>query len=247
MTSRLISLQGGVNFRDLGGYPTHDGGYTRRGLIFRSGKLSELTDADRLTLKGLNIKTAFDLRAEREYKTDGMDAVGDGIEVVLMPTTLDEMGIIAKLSTDPDNFRMVDFYLSNFAQRAGYHAELFKAIVKRLANPLIIHCSAGKDRTGIMAALLLRVAGVADEHIITDYAETAQHLVEYGQRFRENFKQYGVSMKPVEELLSSYPETMRALLDLLDREFSNAEGYFMAGGVTAEELADFRQRFVAYL
>lgn len=244
MNQRHIPLQGGYNFRDLGGYPTLDGRQTRRGLIYRSGALSQLTDSDRAILKKLDIRTVFDLREAYEHANEGEDKPGEGVQVIHLPTSIGRQAIRQQLATDPRAFRMVNFYLSSLPERIEYHAELFKQVVSHLDHPLVIHCSAGKDRTGIVAALLLRLARVDDALIIADYAETDQHLAEYSAQWRSIFQGFGMPDFVIDEMLACPPETMARTLDYLDEQFGSAEEYLLRGGVTSEQIEQFKRAFV---
>jgi protein-tyrosine phosphatase len=241
---RIITLEGGYNFRDIGGYPTVDGSHTRHGLIYRSGGLHALTERDQTTLKELGIRTSFDLREPSELQNHGADICGEGIEVVEVPTNLDREAMIQKLTNDPDDFRMVDFYLSSFAPRAAYHAGLFQHILNRLDQPMVIHCSAGKDRTGIIIALLLRVAGVTDEVILEDYARTYELLGRYQERQLKSYMNMDMPANVIQELMGSHPATLQGLLTHLDEQWGSAEAYLKAGGATEDMFADFRARFV---
>jgi protein-tyrosine phosphatase len=244
MNNRFIPLEGGWNFRDIGGYPTLNGGHTRPGLIYRSGSLHHLTEADRQTLQGLGIRTAFDMRQDYEHKSEGPDQVGDSITVIQMPTSIGDTAIRDKVISDPNGFRMRDFYVSALAPRAEYHANLFRQIVVNLDHPLVIHCSAGKDRTGIVIALLLRVAGVDDHTIVTDYTETARHLIGYSTKQAERFRGFGMPENVVREMLACPGINIRAMLDHLDATFGSAENYLIQGGASPEDIERFRLVFI---
>jgi protein-tyrosine phosphatase len=244
LNGRLVPLQGGYNFRHIGGYRGLEGRLTRPGLIYRSGALHQLTAEDLDTLAALNIRAVLDLREDEEKDREGADLLAPGMEYHPRPSTLGREAMIHKLQNDAANFRMVDFYLGSLGPRIQYHAELFQTILKNLDQPLLIHCSAGKDRTGIMVALLLRVAGVAAADILADYAETAQHLGAYHEKQAERFRGYGLPDGAIREMLAAYPETMAATLARIDEGWGSAEGYLMVGGVSAAELAAFREKFL---
>src|SRR5687768_10227104 len=104
---RLIKLQNSHNFRDLGGYPTQDGGETRRGMIYRSDTLCRLNDEDRRVLRDINLRTAFDLREEFDREREGDDQVDEAVRVVRLPTSL---GIEAAIRSG----KVEDFLMRNF-------------------------------------------------------------------------------------------------------------------------------------
>jgi len=243
---KVIALEGGYNFRDLGGYATKDGKHTKYGILYRSGALHKLTNNDHDTLINLSIQCIFDLREATEHDQEGLNVLPEHVELIYMPTTLGRDAMTQELQTDALGFRMKTYYKSSLAPRMTYHADLFKQILQHIESaPVVFHCSAGKDRTGIVAALILRVVGVADEDIIADYAETTEHLADYAKHQGDRFRGYGLPESAVQELLGSAPETMQDFLTFLDSEFGSAEAYLMQGGVTAAELDRFRQLFIA--
>lgn len=246
MPFAVISLEGGSNFRDLGGYVARDGRQTRQGLLYRAGRLTQLTPHDQTQLHGLGIKAIFDLREEDEYKEEGHDRVWEGAQVFLHPTTLGRRDIIAKLTADPLSFRMADFYEASLAPRAEYHARLFGDVLGQIeSHATVFHCSAGKDRTGIFAALLLRLVGVPDEDIIADYHATESLLGDYEASQAQRFRGYGLPDAAVQELLGAAPHNMTHLLHTLDTQFGSAEGYLQHGGATSAQLDRFRDLFLA--
>lgn len=242
-TPLIISLEGGYNFRDLGGYPAYEGRQTRYGLVYRSGGLHKLTEAGRAELNRLGIRASFDLREAYEVESNGVDACGAGVQVIAAPTGLDVKTMVETIKTNPLSFRMADFYLSSFDPRVEYHGALFRQILANLNAPLVFHCSAGKDRTGIVAALLLRVVGVPDDIIIQDYALTAQHLGVYLEEQQAHYRSLGAPQAVIDEILGSPAENIARLLRYLDEKWGSAEAYLQAGGVTESELETFRQQF----
>ncbi|MFP4322419.1 MAG: tyrosine-protein phosphatase [Anaerolineales bacterium] len=241
---RVVPLEGGYNFRDLGGYATRDGRQTRYGLLFRAGSLGQLTENDQTTLADLGIRTVLDLREADEHAHEGHSQPGPHADLLNMPTTLGREAIRAKIMSNPAGFRMADAYVDSLAPRQAFHAEVFRAMLARLEAPLVFHCSAGKDRTGIIAALLLRLADVPDEDIIADYAATAAHLQDYITRQRERFIGFGMPDFVADELLACAPQTMTQFLTALDERYGGAGHYLLGGGITPDEIERFRARFV---
>lgn len=244
--NKVIALEGGSNFRDLGGYPTRNGGQTRSGIIYRAASLANLTAGDQHTLMDLGIRTSFDLREGIEQEREGTDNVGENITVIHVPTSIGG-GVRAtfrKVMLQPNRFQLLDLYLESFAPRTAYHADLFRQVINADNHATIIHCSAGKDRTGIMSALLLRVAGVDDETIIKDYAATTEYAAELLAATGDRLKRFGVRENAIKKLMSSEPATMAGLLAYLDEHFGSAEAYLMQGGTTEAEITAFRELFV---
>ncbi len=176
---RRPAIDGESNFRDLGGYGTADGRRVRWCALFRSGGLSRLTDAGVADLAGLNVKTVCDFRSDEEREVHPNRLPADN------PPTVVHLGIRPK-----EGGKMRDLVLSGRARPedvvAGYrtiyrayvldHAAQYADFFRQLADagnyPLVFHCAAGKDRTGVAAALILTALGVPPETILADYLLT---------------------------------------------------------------------------
>jgi protein-tyrosine phosphatase len=177
---RLLPLEGGRNFRDLGGYRTADGHTVKWGMLFRSGSMVDLTAQDLGYLNKLGIRTICDYRDRNERKAEPMPwAAGtgptifaddyDGMAVGLMPK---DMGKITPETASAIMAKTYPMMLKTFAPQ-------FKRMFGQLLEgnaPLAFNCSAGKDRTGVSSAVLLTALGVPRETVIQDYLLTNQYL-----------------------------------------------------------------------
>jgi len=172
---RLLPLEGGRNFRDLGGYATEDGRAVRWGRLYRSGVMANLTDADLGYLAGLGVKTVCDLRSAEERTGEPAPFAGPGAPDVAaydyaMSATMSSMGALFAAQSREDAVRAFSAgYLQMAEFLAPNYADMFARLVRREA-PLAVNCSAGKDRTGVASALILSVLGVPRETVIADYA-----------------------------------------------------------------------------
>ena len=174
----VVPLQGGSNFRDLGGYRTAQGRTVRRGSVFRSAHLGTLTDADRLAIGRLGVRTVVDLRgvneaAETPHRVEGLGCriVGAHIE----PGVGEKIrGAVADGSATP--FVMMGFLTDHYRDYPRRCAPGFRTLFAALSDddqrPLVFHCTAGKDRTGFASALLLTLLGVTWETVMEDYLRT---------------------------------------------------------------------------
>jgi protein-tyrosine phosphatase len=175
---RVIPLEGCSNLRDLGGYRTADGQRVRMGRVFRSGSLANLTDADLARFGTLGIRTICDLRGVRESeRAPSRLPDADTPDVVPLPI---EPRVGASLrdllrreeATGEDTYALLQAAYSAYA---GEHLPRYRALFALLLDgqlPLLFHCSAGKDRTGFGAALLLTTLGVPREAVVADYLAT---------------------------------------------------------------------------
>lgn len=170
------ALDGAPNFRDLGGLPTLDGGRVRHGVLFRSGGLEELSTADVAYLVDeLGLRTVFDLRSPDDRETAGPLA-GTNVEVVSTPIVRDGSPTDVRRPMRPDGRVDVTLVYTMLLARS---ADSIATIVHRLvdgAAPVLFHCAAGKDRTGVLAAVLLEAVGVSREAVIEDFMRTGPAL-----------------------------------------------------------------------
>ena len=171
---RLLPLQGGNNFRDLGGYRAADGRSVRWGLLFRSGAMASLTPADFATLAGRGIRTVCDFRDVRERTSAPVNWPAGKAPVVLADDYQNDMSAIARLfgptlpSGEQARAAMTSTYPQILKQFNGQYRRMFGELLAGRA-PLAFNCSAGKDRTGVAAALLLTALGVGRQDVIGDY------------------------------------------------------------------------------
>ena len=173
--ARLLTLQGGCNFRDIGGYAA-EGGSVRWGRVYRTGVLSYLTGEDHRTLTGLGVLAICDLRRGEEREREPTRWPGDAAQLLTWPDTERAptiRGFAAHHPPTPQGMRasMLDLYRALPAWMAPRLRGMFGCIAAG-RTPLVVHCAAGKDRTGIAVAVLLHVLGVAMDIIVDDYVLT---------------------------------------------------------------------------
>jgi protein-tyrosine phosphatase len=184
---RRLPLEGQSNFRDLGGYRTADGRYVRWGLLYRSGQLANLTEKDYEYLQPLGIRLVCDFRADDERRRQTTHWPGDAPEFLSTPIGMDSSGRntradeLRKLLTErgtPEQMRA--FMRSVYPDMPLAAAPQFQRIFARLLSAQgasMVHCSAGKDRTGVFSALLLLTLGVPRETVIEDYMLTNRYVL----------------------------------------------------------------------
>ena len=222
-------LEGARNCRDLGGYPATGGRHVRPGALFRSDRLSTLTDDDLDELGSRGIRTVVDFRAGPEIERDrsrlwpGVTShislpVGDTVDGDISMVDQIFEGRLRSVSEDD----MAGLYL----QMIGSYGELFAQLVAIAADvdhlPMLFHCTAGKDRSGIASALLLEALGVARETVLDDYCLTNE--LRSHQRMAElapEFAKMGISIDDVGAILSAPRGVMTAVLADLDVRFGD--------------------------
>lgn len=192
--ARLLPLEGGRNFRDLGGYETADGRHVKWGRVFRSGTMGFLTSGDYDYLSSIGIKTICDYRTQEERAVEPTLWQAGGTTYKVFDEKPDGTNSdgFEKLFSSPDvNPAMVKGVMTGFYHRIAYdHAHKYKDMFQELVagkTPLAFNCSAGKDRAGTSAALLLTALGVPEETVVKDYA-LSEKLVDYAKEYEKKSK-----------------------------------------------------------
>jgi protein-tyrosine phosphatase len=232
---RNIELPGCNNFRDLGGYPTADGGQLRWRTLFRSDALHELSpEGVRRFVAELKIGTIVDLRSTGELGSDGRGALAeespDYHHLPLFDGAISEGREAASELTLADRY----FLMAEYAKAPI--ARVVEALA-RSGAPAVYHCAAGKDRTGVVSAILLGLLGVRDEIIIADYAASQDNLEAIVERLMasEGYREMLENL-PVDTLHAN-PETMVSLLDRLRENYGSVRGYAREIGLSDDTIA----------
>lgn len=244
---RLLDLEGGRNFRDLGGYRTVDGQQVKWRTVFRSGTPANLTANDYKTLDKLGIRAFCDFRAndEREAEPNRYVAANSDIEYWTRDYRMDSgnlMGVLTgpDASAEKSRATMTAFYRVLPEEQADGYREMFTQLAAG-KTPLAFNCSAGKDRAGTGAALLLTLLGVPRDAVVADYA-LSDDVVDYRKEMAEsaakNAGYAGLAKLPwetVEPLLASDPAYIEAALDALDQKYGSVDAFIEQKlGVTPE-------------
>jgi protein-tyrosine phosphatase len=220
MTS-FIALTGTVNTRDLGGFMTRSGNRTRLGRIWRSDHLDRTTSADRETLAAVGVRTIVDLRTDTERR-DRPNPLADDprFHVVAVDLFGGVMEGIIGGRIPGDAFDLHTHYRASLNLASDRYEAVFTAIddaLNREPGPVIVHCTLGKDRTGMIAALLLLAAGVEPEVVVTDYAASDDAVTPLRPALLREATERGYPEAAYARLLGARMETMqRTLADIDD-------------------------------
>ena len=232
------------NFRDFGGYQTQSGVRLKKGLLYRSGDLSKATTADLEKLSNLGIKTICDLRSDRERQIEP-DRFPDAEPITFfnipMRPIVDyharSLGRLFSLMFGKE--RKMDYIAESYkAYReyaTGYLPQL-KSLFKRISNPdnlpLLIHCSAGKDRTGVVSSLIQQILGVSLETAMDDYLKTNENLGAYTEEIVERLKKlayFGVPWKMYMPLFDARIDYLNAAFTQVKDEFGAFDEWMQRG------------------
>jgi protein-tyrosine phosphatase len=239
---RRIDLEGCLNFRDLGGYPTRDGRAVRWGYLFRSDGLHLLTAADIRRLRDdIRLAEVVDLRSSAELRSEGRGMLAAEPLVFHHVPLFD--GEVREQRAQAGELTLADRYVL----MAEFAAPRIGDVITRLAaasGPAVFHCAAGKDRTGVISAILLGLLDVPDEVIVADYAATQENLDAIVDRLMalDGYRQMLASLPP--DTMHAKPETMTTLLDRLTERFGSVAGYARHAGVSDASLAQLRAALV---
>jgi protein-tyrosine phosphatase len=237
----LISIAGTYNFRDAGGYAAADG-VVKRGVLFRSDGLHELTDAGRAELARLRVHTIIDLRDEQEASfmpdaLEGLDA-----QTVRLPV-FEGSGA----SQGAAGISLEALYTRIVTQHSSVVVEALRTIAGARDGAIVVHCTAGKDRTGVVIALALTAVGVDRALVVADYAATQGNLEgEWLERMVGLVGDFGVPDTPELRVLmgGSPAEALEHVLDLIERRHGTVREYLLDAGLGLGELADLETRLL---
>lgn len=250
--TRWIDLDGVVNMRDLGGLPTHDGRRISEGRLVRSDNLQDLTPPDvRHLVEVVGVTDIVDLRTSTERELTGPGPLTEtplahhhhSFIVEDREATADKALLLR--GEHRDDRRGADFwsrhYLGYLDQRPDSVAGAL-AVIADGQGGTIVHCAAGKDRTGTVTALALSVAGVPDEEIVADYAASAERIAKIVERLIDvEPYSWGLQGRSLDEQ-TPRPETMATILGSLADEYGGAAGWLREQGWDEDRLELLRSR-----
>lgn len=246
-TSTRIAVPGTFNFRDVGGLAAR-GGTVREGVLFRSDGLHRLGEAGKQRLRELGVGIVIDLRDERESQAMPDDLDGLDVEVLRLPV-FEGSGA----SQGAAGISLVALYERIVTLHASIVIDAIREISTAGMHPdgeqaVVVHCTAGKDRTGIVVALALLAVGVDRELVIADYEQTEQNLAgEWLEGMVAMVARYGVPDTPeLRALMGGSPrEAIESAIELVERDHGSVRDYLLASGLTLDELATLENRLVA--
>jgi len=238
--TRRIALESCQNFRDFGGYQVEGGRRIRWRVLFRSDTLHRLTPSDIETLNELGITTVVDLRSAGEIGRTGRIVTTVAAQYHHLPM-FDE---IAQSERRPieQNPPPGQSYIEMLQGAGGAIAEAVQVIVAAGGRPSVIHCTAGKDRTGILAGLLLSALGVSDDDVVADYVLTNECRAERDAFLEVHDPEYLAMLRSLPPWVrEANGAAMQATLDHVRAQWGSVQGYLESLGVSPSELSSLRE------
>jgi hypothetical protein len=234
---RSIPLEQGLNFRDVGGYPTADGRQVRWRRLFRAGGLSQLSPGDLDALRALGLATVVDLRSTTEWEMGRFP-------VEALPVAFHHLPIVEEI-LDPTRYELPEGMLAARYQdyaRLGATpiARTISLVADPATHPVVVHCLAGKDRTGVVIAIVLSLLGVDDEMVATDYALSERAMGELRARAFERDDTPIRTPELADEVFSARPTNITSLLAALRASHGTIEDYAVSIGVKPDAIESLR-------
>jgi protein-tyrosine phosphatase len=237
--ARRIRLDSCQNFRDVGGYRTADGRTVRWRALYRSDTLHRLTPADIEVLQGLGVGVVIDLRSAGEIDRSGR--VSESISALYhhLPMLDEVVDRGQRWEFDAEPPPPGTSYIEMLGTAGPAIAGATRALVDAVGRPAVIHCTAGKDRTGILAGVLLSALGVSDDQVVADYELTNECRDERDAYLEVHDPEYLAMLRSLPRWVRiADGASMQATLDHVAHRFGSSRAYLGSLGITADQLAE---------
>jgi protein-tyrosine phosphatase len=248
---RRLAMRGTPNFRDFGGYPSACGRRVKWGYLFRSGQLSTLSETDVALLGSLGLDLVFDFRREEEQQREpSRFPLHKPPKVRSMPITPgNNAGFFERSDTDQQAMFefMVDINRDFAEDQSATYSRMFAEILAVEDARLLVHCAAGKDRTGFAAAIILLALGVSRKAVMADYMLTAQYFNPEQEMARIRAKyQMDLQAEAILPMLEVHEDYLAAALTSIDKRYASVEAYLTEQlGVGKLERLELRSRYLS--
>lgn len=243
---RRLNIPGLLNVRDLGGYPTSNGMVTKWRRLLRGDGLHRLSHEGVQLLNAEGLTSVIDLRSQAELEEEpnpylGQEHVGFYHRPIYDDLAPAMMATHEAAGDDP----LVAFYLTALLERSEAMRNVLATIASAPKGPILFHCTAGKDRTGLVAALLLENAGSDRETILADYSLTENFIASLVKELLERTRQSGGDTARHAQFLACAPKTLAKTLDQIDQRHGSVAGYLKDIGLPEGDLSNLRDRLLS--
>ena len=240
-----LTIEGTYNIRDLGGFGTANGAITRTGVFIRAGNLDKLPESSQQQLIDYGVNTVIDLRDEWEVQQfPNVFNQSPKVHYVNLPLIGDHLSHSDSWQAMTENYSRLDELYIKYIDNCQAQIGTIMTTLAEGSTTVIFHCYAGKDRTGIIAALLLATVGVPTSQIAEDYAASSAQITHLVEQWRDYARQHGRDMKQLERDAASTPETITNMLAHLEQKYGSVEGYLHACQVTDSHFAQLKSKFI---
>jgi protein-tyrosine phosphatase len=235
---RLIALEGAVNFRDLGGYATLDGRRTRWRVLFRADGLSELSQTDFSVMRDLGIRTVVDLRSGHEVEQSRFNVEAHPVDFHHFPF-IDQLPDVEQWDRRPGLLGAQ--YKEMLDDAAPQIIGALEVLTAPDSRPAVFHCTAGKDRTGLLSALVLSLLGVPEETVVADYALSGEAMERLRAKLIVKYPDSKDTISDIDEVFSANPANMVELFAYLRERYGSVTEYAATVGVPDAVVARLRE------
>jgi protein tyrosine/serine phosphatase len=245
-----IDLDGAVNVRDLGGLPTVDGHTTQEGVLLRSDNLQDLSERDVASLLRHGVGTVLDLRTAAEVEILGPGPLHATevrhVHLDLIPHGFEGTAAVARAIPDEEagEHAMDHVYLDYVRDAPQVIAQGLRTLADPHSDGVLVHCAAGKDRTGVFVAAALTLVGVHRDAVVADYARTDERIAAVRDRLIATPLYSEVVAARSLEALRPHAGNMERFLDRIDREYGGMHGFAMTIGIDEETVARLSRRLL---
>tara|TARA_Y100001970_G_scaffold109496_1_gene136759 strand:+ start:4122 stop:4997 length:876 start_codon:yes stop_codon:yes gene_type:complete len=249
---RLLPMDGAYNTRELGGYKTTDGKSVKWGMLFRSDKLSDISETDQKYLQNLGIKRIVDFRSEGE-KTEDPNNIPEGINYIETPINVDGAmrSKIEAVLKGETNKEIKSFLVDANKEFVTNYTDVYENFLKGLIDedgPTLFHCTAGKDRAGFAAAITLIALGVSREDVIKDYMKTnvfTKNRIDEMIDKIELMSLYQVDAEILRPLIGVERIYIETAFTTAEEEYGSLENFIREGlNISDEEIQMLRNKFL---
>jgi len=250
VSDRRLPLKGSVNFRDLGGYETSDGRRVKWGQVFRSDNLGRLTDRDVSFVQRMGIRMVCDFRtpAEANKLPDRFPAAQQDryLHLPIQHGEFDPAGTFERIKNGDIEWMteafMIEGYIKNIDNFAPVWSTFFYTLTENSRRPLVFHCTGGKDRAGVCAALILLLLGVPEETVIYDHGLSNLYIAAVLKKIYEQIRTYGVDPDQIAPYFTAPKNAIVAAVLHIRRTYGSAADYLInKAGVDENIIAQLRE------
>ena len=232
---RRIVFDGAANFRDIGGYPTNRRKRVKWRKVFRSGNLASLTDKDHRILRGIGIQSICDFRsAEEVARQPNRLPEKTSLQYLHLPIvnkTMEPTEAVTRIMKGDIGWFTQDFMVNAYIEKIEEFPDVwrlfFKYLCRQSFRPLLFHCTAGKDRTGVCAALILLSLGVSEKWVIHDHALSNIYNAKQTQKIQDNLRKVGVDPEKLMDYLTAPKSAIVAVIEHINSKYGSAKDYLV--------------------
>jgi protein-tyrosine phosphatase len=250
---RAQPFEGIVNFRDLGGYETTDGRRVKWGQIFRSGHLSRVTEKDKALFQSMGIRVVCDFRTPGEVSAQPDWLPEDGSvsyrHYPIVHGEFDPVAAMESLQKGDISWLTEDFIINRYIQKIDLFPKVWGEILELLADPnnrpLVFHCTAGKDRAGTSAALILLALGVPEETVIYDHGLSNIYIADALKMINERIRALGINPDDVAPYFTAPRNAIMALVNHVRKAYGSAVDYMKdQAGLGKKTINDLKRQLL---